>query len=363
MAMITRIYKGLRPLFFLLDPERAHHLAAFFLKRLPDKKQKSGANFKIGEIPLSNPIGMAAGFDKTGELSRGLSRLGFGFSEIGTFTPRPQAGNPRPRIFRAPKKLALLNRMGFNNPGIEAGLKNLAKRPSAMPVGISIGKQKETPNGEAVKDYVVQIEAISSFLKGFPEGSMREGGRQAKPTIAYIAINISSPNTPGLRELQQKKPIVELVKGCKKACEGSLRLPLFIKLAPDFAAAEGREGGGSGALELTLEAVMEAGADGVIVTNTTTEREVLGDEAARFADFSGGISGAPLREKAVFALEAALRVRRRYPHVKVISSGGVMSPEDAAERLEMGADLVQVYSGFIYNGPGFAREIAGKLGV
>ncbi len=354
VTFMAKMYAWFRPLFFLFSPEKAHDLAVVFLKSLPDRK--SGTLFEnravqIGSLKLPGPVGIAAGFDKKGDLSRGLARLGYGFSEIGTFTPKPQSGNPKPRVFRLKKQEALLNRMGFNNPGIEAGLRNLEKKYSAtMPVGISIGKQKETPNENALDDYLYQIERIREFCQKHKNGG---------PRVAYIAINISSPNTPGLRELQEKKSMTALIRKCRERSP----LPLFVKFAPDFPAmpAKNSKKEQASELELSIEAAFGAGADGVIVTNTTNDLSVLGQAADSFPGFTGGISGTPLREKSLLALEAALRARKKFPLAKVISSGGVMTPEEAIRRLEMGADLVQVYTGFIYRGPWLAQEIAQAL--
>jgi len=343
----SSLYFCIRFVLFRFDPEVVHDVVSYILRlmgffaglvsrlHLRSKNPLEGLlQTRVGRHVLPGPVFMAAGFDKNGSLVNGLHTFGFGLAEVGTFTLRAQAGNPRPRLFRIPAEKALFNRMGFNNPGIEKGLENL--RRARYPFAISIGKSKETPVEKAAEDYEEILKTMESTRF-----------RTVKNHIVYVAINISSPNTPGLRQLQDKTWVLDLVKRCKKITE----LPLFVKFAPDFST--------MGEFENTLKAALKAGADGVIVTNTTSDEKLTGCVAEEIRKNGGGLSGKPLTARSGEYLEAALGICKGA--VPVISSGGVMSAEEIARRLKTGASAVQVYTGFIYNGPCFVKEATDYL--
>lgn len=321
-----------RPFIFRLDPEKSHELASLYLRgfgSLGGSKTVEILPQRIGSLTFANPVGLAAGFDKKGNLLSGLEKLDFGFVETGTFTKAMQEGNPKPRIFRIPELHALLNSMGFNNPGIDAGLANLAAEPpGGMPIGVSIGKSKETPPERAIDDYIEQIQKINN------------AGIEKR--TAYVAINISSPNTPGLRHLQTQEYLSDLILECR----GCSKFPIFVKLSPDFESDK--------EFVTTLETLLEEKVDGIIVTNTTNNKKCIGQYADRFPSFQGGISGAPLKNRSLDVLKLASKVIDG--GATLISSGGVMNPEDVWERLLIGADLVQIYTGMIYYGPGLALD-------
>jgi dihydroorotate dehydrogenase len=332
------MYRLFRPLLFRLDPETAHALTLALVGlagRFPPARGLLEAAFSAPDEPLEvfglkfrNPVGLAAGYDKDGVALRGLAALGFGHLELGTVTPRPQEGNPRPRIFRLAQEQAIINRMGFPGRGAEyaAGqLSALIPHPPAVILGVNLGMNKDTPLEEAAGDY---LSLMRRFL----------------PLADYLAINVSSPNTVGLRRLQGRGMLESLlgVLAQERAASG-LRCPILVKLAPDLQDDE---------LDDALGAILDSGMDGVIAANTTLGREgvisPLGAEA-------GGLSGAPLAWRA----EAVLRkvVRRLDGRLPVVSVGGIMTPEDAKRRLDMGAALVQVYTGLVYAGPGLVRRI------
>jgi dihydroorotate dehydrogenase len=324
-------YETIKPLLFKLDPETAHHLVAGYLKAA----QRCGVLYSLlplGErvvderlsqelfgVRFPNPVGLAAGFDKNGDVVRGTPALGFGYTEIGTVTPRPQPGNPRPRLFRLVEDRSIQNAMGFNNKGAHYMIRRLKKlRFFDYPVGINIGKNKTTPEKEALRDY-------ETLFKAF-----RDYG-------TYIVINISSPNTPGLRDLQNEAFIREVFRIGREITER----PILLKIAPDMSADQ--------ALELCRTAV-EAGAAGIIATNTTVDYSLT----PRAKDF-GGISGALLTEKSR-ELFAAIG-REFHDKTLLVSVGGIDGPEEAYRRIRMGASLVQVYSLLIYEGPDLIRRI------
>lgn len=321
----------LRPLFFRLPPEPAHELALHFLalagrcpallRLLFGRPPRQVTNFCGLQFP--NPVGLAAGMDKNGVAIPAWAALGFGFVEIGTITARPQPGNDRPRLFRYPATKALINRMGFNNEGCEAVAARLraSRLPSDCPLGINLGKSKITPLEKAAADYLRSFQTLYEFGQ-------------------YFVVNVSSPNTPGLRSLQageELRRIVEALRGW----ETTHRKPLWVKLAPDLDPAD--------AVEAARQAE-SAGADALIATNTTLDHSSL----LPGEDQSGGLSGAPLREKAR-ALLVTLRQESKLP---IVASGGIMSGGDAADRLRLGAGLVQLYTGFVYEGPDLIREIS-----
>lgn len=334
MGFFRFFYPGIRYVFFKFDPEKIHDRISFlikisgFINRRKNKKN-SGLNIYLGKHELLNPVGMAAGFDKKGDLVNGLHSFGFGLTEVGTFTKRYQAGNEKPRLFRIPEQFALFNRMGFNNPGIQKGLEKLRK--ARYPFAISIGKSKETPVERAADDYLEILETIEK--KKYIE---------IKNKIVYIAINISSPNTPGLRLLQDEAYIKNLISRCKSASD----LPLFVKFSPDFQSLK--------EFEIVLSAALKAGISGAIVTNTSSDPVVTHIVAEEIRSIGGGLSGQPLKEKSEQYLQSAVKICSS--SIPVISSGGIMSREDVWKRLEMGASAVQIYTGFIYQGPSFVQE-------
>ncbi len=285
-------------------------------------------------LRFAHPVGLAAGFDKGEVLAPGLLGLGFSHVEIGTITPRPQAGNDRPRLFRLPEHRALINRMGFNNDGAEACAERLARLSAAdRPglVGVNVGKNKATPNERAEEDYLACIERLHPFAD-------------------YLVVNISSPNTPGLRQLQERSALERLLGACAaRARAPDVAKPLLVKLAPDLAPE---------ALDEAVDVAVAVGAAGVVATNTTIQRP--GEVAAHpRASEAGGLSGAPLEPLATAALRRVYaRARGRIP---VVGVGGVMSAADAYAKIRSGATLVQVYTGFIYGGPRFAQELVEGL--
>ena len=336
-------YPGLRPLLFALPPETAHRLVLRFLARLPAiRSARSGA----GETPapvstmgltFANPIGLAAGFDKDGEAMGGWCRLGFGFVELGTVTPRPQPGNPRPRLFRLRAQGALINRLGFNNAGVEALVRRLEifsadRADLAMVLGVSIGKNRDTPIERAAEDYVLGYEAVRGVAD-------------------YVAVNLSSPNTPQLRQLEhppQLAPLLKKLVTLRDRAAGR-RPPLVVKLSPDLEAAAVGE----------IAAVLRnSGVDGVLIGNTTAGRE--GIEHHRLAAEAGGLSGRPLFSRST---EVLARFADAFGGtMPLIAAGGVDSLEAARAKIDAGATLVQLYTGLIYQGPGLVQRIAAGLG-
>jgi len=328
-----------RPLLFRLDPERVHGAALAFLPFMPDRPPPTGGRLaiEVAGIAFPNPVGLAAGYDKGGNRAATLSRLGFGFVEVGTVTPRPQAGNRRPRLFRFPSREALVNRMGFNNPGAEAVARALAGQRAGgtvrSPIGVNTGKQRETDLEEAAADYRNVIDRLL-------------------PLADYLVVNISSPNTPGLRSLEKASSLAPLLAELSRSVSdrardaGLQRPPLFAKLSPDLADDEMGE---------SAAAAMGAGADGLIVTNTTTDLSLLDPGI----EMEGGLSGRPLADR---ALEAVRIVRRATPDgTPIIGSGGIFSGEDAYRRIRAGASLVQIFTSLVYEGPGVVRKIVRDL--
>lgn len=330
------MYSLIKPLLFHLDAERAHDLALANLARL-DKLGLAGLlGVRLPECPVEvmglrfpNPVGLAAGLDKNADYLDGLARLGFGFLEVGTVTPRPQAGNDKPRLFRLPQGQAIINRMGFNNKGVDYLVERVKQARFDGVLGINIGKNKDTPNEHALDDYTIGMEKVY-------------------PHAGYITINVSSPNTPGLRDLQQIDAIGELVAGLKGvqarlADQHGRLVPMVVKIAPDLADDD---------LPALANTLAELGVEGIAATNTTLSR--AGVEGLRYADEAGGLSGAPLRERADAVLDKlCVALDGRVP---VIGIGGITRGEHAAHKLKLGASLVQVYSGLIYRGPGLVRE-------
>jgi dihydroorotate dehydrogenase len=345
--MLWRIF---RSLLFRLDPEWAHHIGAFFLTlrgvwtqgQAPAVKWTNSRRPELAGFTLDSPLGVAAGFDKNGGLSLGLRSLGFGFIEVGTVTPRPQPGNPKPRVFRVPEGRALINRMGFNSDGAEAVAERLAEMralyPIKFPIGVNLGKNRDTPLEKAGDDYVLALEKL------YAVGD-------------YIVVNISSPNTPGLTNLQEASflgPLLAQVRECRDRLSQKLpgpARPLFLKLSPDLLPE---------ARKVAVETALAEGFTGLIVSNTTRRRdfaELAKADPAVLAQ-EGGLSGAPLRADAIAHLK---EVRALAPKATIISVGGLSGPEDAKARLEAGADLLQVYTEFIYAGPGYPKKMARAL--
>ncbi|WP_333820199.1 quinone-dependent dihydroorotate dehydrogenase [Ohtaekwangia sp.] len=331
----------IRPLFFLIDPEKIHHLVFATLRvigRIPGGKAilRVFFNYKdsrlervVFGLKFKNPVGLAAGFDKDARLIDEMACLGFGFIEIGTLTPKPQPGNDKPRMFRLPKDQALINRMGFNNQGAMAAVAQLRKRKSSVIVGGNIGKNKITANEQAMDDYASAFETLYDY-------------------VDYFVINVSSPNTPGLRELQEKEPLGKLLRYViSLSKQKPVYKPVLLKIAPDLSPSQ---------LDDIVSILKETNADGVIATNTTIERSDLETSAEEIrAIGNGGLSGKPLTHRATQVI-AYLRDKlgKDFP---IIGVGGIMSPSDAVEKLKAGADLVQVYTGFVYEGPSFAKKI------
>ena len=338
--MLNLIYNIGKDVLFNFEPEIAHELFAAGLKTtnafIPQHYTNEKLHLNILNKKIVSPISLAAGFDKYGELFPYLSLFGFGFCELGSFTLYPQDGNPKPRLKRFVKENALINKMGFNNPGIKHGLDNIIKCYSKnkniqTKIAISFGKSKITPNEDALKEYEITLENINQFLNNsFLENTL------------YIVMNISSPNTPGLRDLQTKQYIEHLAKSVKNKSQ----LPLFVKLAPDFTS--------DNLFIETIEAAVSAKVDGFILTNTSMQYSLLSENEAEATEFGGGLSGKPLTEKALYYLKLA---KKYIPKETIlIASGGIMTKEDIWNSLLHGASLVQLYSGFVYNGPQFIWE-------
>jgi len=341
------MYKRLiRPLLFTFDPEGVHHFTFRILKTalsiplipsiLHKMYSKSSPNLerKLWGLTFPNPVGLAAGFDKDAHIGADWKHLGFGFVEIGTITPRPQAGNPKKRLFRLPKDSAIINRMGFNNLGVDIAVERLKKMDkTGIILGGNIGKNKDTPNEKAVEDYLICFEKLF-------------------PYVDYFVVNVSSPNTPNLRALQEKEPLTQLLVTLNE--KNNMRQnpkPILLKIAPDLTESQ---------LDDIIEVVNASHIQGVIATNTTIDRSNLQTEVAEIeAVGAGGLSGKPLTEKSLNVI--------RYLHEKskgkfpIIAVGGIMSVKDAQDKLAAGASLVQIYTGFVYNGPSFVKEILHSL--
>ena len=340
------VYRSLvRRLLFSLPPETAHELALHSLSLLRGKtlndfvarRFASGPTLPVTCFGLTfqNPVGLAAGFDKDGVALSALAALGFGFIEAGTVTFHPQPGNPRPRLFRLPEDKALINRAGFNNSGAAAFAKRVERERPNCVLGVSIGKSKITPLEQATEDYLASFEIVYGVAD-------------------YIAVNVSSPNTPQLRELQQSEQLSALLsalqernRALQKAHRRERPMPLLVKLSPDLTSED---------LELIVEVVIRLQIDGLIATNTTITRDHLRTDRARVAALGeGGLSGAPLRAKSTRMIADLYRLTNG--RVPIIGVGGIFSADDAWEKIAAGASLVQLYTGFIYRGPAIAREI------
>lgn len=346
-SMLDLSYRLLRPVLFRFNPERAHELAfaaGKFLQSLPGFTGATSALLgsvdsslqrEVAGLSFPTPLGLAAGLDKGAELLPVWKALGFGHVEIGTVTPRPQPGNPKPRLFRLPQEELILNRMGFNSEGAETVARRLKDRPAGLIVGGNLGKNKETSEENALADYA-------------------DAYRWIAPGVDYIALNVSSPNTPGLRNLQAPEALKPLLAGMLELRRqmGLEAQPIFLKLAPDLAGED---------LDAIAEVAAGSGISGLIATNTTLDRNIVSEpNRARVESWgAGGLSGRPLADKA-----RAVRLRlleRLHGRLPLIACGGVTDPEDARAALADGAALVQIYSALIFQGPGLVRRINSTL--
>jgi dihydroorotate dehydrogenase len=340
MTLIEKFYPVMKPWLFRMDAERAHSLTvkmmviAHRLGLLKSVVSTPQQPRNVMGLTFPNVLGLAAGMDKSASAVDAWGELGFGFVEVGTLTPRPQPGNPKPRLFRLPEHEALINRMGFNNPGIHSAVKKLKNRRTKAVVGVNIGKNFDTPNEKAVDDYLHCLKA-------------------AYPVADYIAVNISSPNTKGLRDLQAEGAVRLLIAELKKE-QASLKkehgktVPLLVKIAPDLNDMQ---------IEALARVFNEQNIDGVIATNTTIDREAVTGHA--LAQETGGLSGAPVRERSNLVLQAFRMLLKE--SVPLIGVGGILNGADAVEKMKSGAALVQIYSGLVYRGPGLVREILGQV--
>ena len=344
------MYQLIKPILFQFDPEKVHYFVTRNLKRFnrfPGGAALSRALWDVKDTSLErevfglqfkNPVGLAAGFDKNGEMINELANMGFGFIEVGTVTPLPQPGNPKPRMFRLPADGALINRMGFNNLGVDvvaeriaAYRKNRPKEQEGVTIGGNIGKNKVTPNEDAVSDYIKCFDRLFDV-------------------VDYFVVNVSSPNTPGLRELQEKEPLMQLLNTLQQRnSKNGVSRPILLKIAPDLTIEQ---------LDDIVEIVTQSKIAGVIATNTTISRDglVTGDSVKNEA---GGLSGKPLTQRSTDVIKyIAQKSKGAFP---IIGVGGIHSPQDAIDKLNAGASLIQLYTGFIYKGPGLIGAINKRL--
>ncbi|MBS1620529.1 MAG: quinone-dependent dihydroorotate dehydrogenase [Bacteroidetes bacterium] len=345
------MYKLLRKFFFLFPPEGVHYFAMNCFRFLCNigfrkllaafYKPKRNLQFSIFNIPFPNRVGLGAGFDKNAKYLRELETLGFGFVEIGTVTPKPQEGNPKPRLFRLPKDKALINRMGFNNDGVIVITKRLKEwkekksksglqtSGSRLIIGGNIGKNKITANEDAWKDYEICF-------------------KELHPYVDYFVVNVSSPNTPGLRELQEKESLRKILSHLQKLnLQFETQRPVFLKIAPDLTNEQ---------LDDVLDLVMEIKLDGLVATNTTISREHLLTHASKLESIgTGGLSGLPLKNKSTEIVNYIHQ--KTNGQIVIIASGGIFSAEDAKEKFKAGASMIQVWTGFIYEGPSIVKKI------
>ena len=326
-----------------MNAEQAHHFTFSTLKwafKIPGVSAivkvffgaTKGKEKEVMGLKFRNPIGLAAGFDKDAKLYNELASFGFGFIEIGTLTPKAQPGNPKPRLFRLVEDEAVINRMGFNNGGLEEAVIRLRKKKTDIIIGGNIGKNKVTPNEEALNDYLIGVEALH-------------------PVVDYFVVNVSSPNTPNLRELQEKEPLTKLLNAVQKKNNDLGAKPLLLKIAPDLT---------EGQLDDIIDIINDLKLDGVVATNTTISREGLKANPEKVeAIGAGGLSGKILRERST---EVVRYLRSKLQKdVAIIAVGGVFTGADAKEKIEAGADLVQVWTGFLYEGPAMVRKILHNL--
>lgn len=334
------MYKKLiRPILFNSDPEKVHYFTFSMIRRMCALGGKSlfrklyairdkRLEREVFGLKFPNPVGLAAGFDKDARLFNELSSFGFGFIEIGTVTPKPQQGNPKKRLFRLKKDSAIINRMGFNNGGVEAAAKRLKVKRNVI-IGGNIGKNKTTPNEEATQDYLICFNALYDY-------------------VDYFVVNVSSPNTPNLRELQEKEPLTKLLKELKAVnASKAVQKPILLKIAPDLSDEQ---------LLDIIDIVAETRIDGVIATNTTISRENMKSDPQTIKEIgAGGLSGKPLRDRSTEVIRfLSEKSGKAFP---IIGVGGIHSEADALEKLEAGASLIQLYTGFIYEGPSLVKRI------
>ncbi|NEU07900.1 quinone-dependent dihydroorotate dehydrogenase [Flavihumibacter sp. R14] len=336
------MYKIIKPLLFNYDPENIHHFVTGGLRRvnrLWGAKKLLKSTFQLDDVRLErevmglkfkNPVGLAAGFDKNADLVEELAEFGFGFIEVGTVTPLPQPGNEKPRMFRLPEDEALINRMGFNNQGVDVVADRLKRvKRERLIIGGNIGKNKLTPNEEAVSDYIKCFDRLFDV-------------------VDYFVVNVSSPNTPGLRELQEKEPLKHILNTLQQRNrKNDISRPILLKIAPDLSNSQ---------LDDIVEIVKETGIAGVIATNTTLSRDNL---VSPLKTEAGGLSGKPVRDRSTEVIRYLSE--RADKSFVIIGVGGIHSADDAIQKLEAGASLVQLYTGFIYEGPGLVKKINKKL--
>ena len=335
------MYKLLRSFLFLFDPEKIHDTTAKLIRinlSIPGAKFIWTKLFRVEDerlkktlfgIDFKNPVGLAAGFDKNASMYDDLAYCGFGFIEVGTVTPKGQLGNEKPRLFRLKEDAAIINRMGFNNNGVENAVENLRKRKTKIIIGGNIGKNKVTPNEDATSDYVKTFNALFDYLD-------------------YFVVNVSSPNTPNLRELQEKEPLTKLLKTLQELNSTKpKRRPILLKIAPDLT---------DNQLDDIIEIVADVSLDGIIATNTTISRGNLKTSNERIKEIgAGGLSGKPVGSRSTEVIKyLSTKSNKAFP---IIGVGGIHSAEDALEKLDAGADLVQLYTGFIYEGPKLVKDI------
>ena len=340
------MYQLIKPILFIFPPETAHKAAIRFLDftlKAPFGKSLVSGLFnyenpvlekEVFGLKFKNPVGLAAGFDKDAELIDSFSNFGFGFIEIGTLTPKRQPGNPRPRLFRLPSDKALINRMGFNNQGVDEAVARLKVRKSNVIIGGNIGKNKTTPNEKALDDYLICFEKLFAY-------------------VDYFVVNVSSPNTPGLRALQEKHPLRHLLKSLQEEnSKKPLSKPILLKIAPDLTESQ---------LDDIIGITNELKLDGLVVSNTTVDRNKLFTSKKKTEKMgSGGLSGKPVFDKSTRILKY---IRKAIPELPVIAAGGVVSADDAMEKIKAGATLLQVYTGLVYKGPGLVKEINKAIAI
>jgi dihydroorotate dehydrogenase len=324
--------KLLRPAAFAFDAEQAHEMGLTALRSglaAPFYSDNTDAILACERFGLKfpSPLGVAAGFDKNGVVMEPLARLGFGFVEVGTVTARPQPGNPKPRLFRLPKDHALINRLGFNNHGVEVVAERLTIRDRRCVVGVNIGRNKDVANEDAIANYIDSFDAVL-------------------PVADYIAINVSSPNTPNLRDLQRSESLDELLRALQQ--RNSIRKPLLVKISPDLDDA---------GIEAVVEVAMRHGMAGIIATNTTTSRDGLSTDTTNFG--GGGLSGRPLTVRSTDVIRKIYKLTDG--KLPIVGVGGIFTAEDAFEKIAAGASLVQAYTGFVYGGPRFPAAINAGL--
>jgi dihydroorotate dehydrogenase len=331
----------IRPILFLFDPEFIHHFTFKFIKfasYIPFKMKAWTHIFNVNNeklrrevlgLKFNNPVGLAAGFDKDAMLYDELASFGFGFVEIGTVTPLPQNGNPKPRLFRLPDDESLINRMGFNNSGVDAVVERLKNRKSSVIIGGNIGKNKVTPNELAYKDYEICFTKLFDY-------------------VDYFVVNVSSPNTPGLRELQDKEPLTKILNGLQNLNnQKSKRKPILLKIAPDLTTNQ---------LDEIVEIIEETKLDGLIASNTTIDRSNLKSQKSYVENIgNGGLSGKAITSKSTEIIKYLFK--KSNASFVIIGVGGIHNEQDAIEKLDAGASLIQLYTGFVYQGPSIVKNI------